>query len=253
MNSIQTVAGIIEALNAGSITTKLAVSTLSTIARQHGVKFSESVARRTKAQCVESAYALQVALEGMAARSGHEEAERIVAKALSPDQPTAEQRAVKALKKYGSDRAIESLAAVGDTEAVAALAAMRGKTDAQVRDEAFGSNEAPATDPAPEATPRKRGKGAPATAFEKAEKPAKAPKVRVSRFEDSKLVVLVRSELLSGLDVATFADRHAATLGTNSEKLSKEVRNVVDRLRSKGEAVSRIGRGVFAFANVAKG
>lgn len=59
-----TITNVIESLNAGTITIKSAVAALSQFAKVHGLPFSESVARRTKGQCIASAEKLELAYQG---------------------------------------------------------------------------------------------------------------------------------------------------------------------------------------------
>lgn len=213
----------ISGLNDGTVSIRAAVAALSTFAAAQGVPFSESVARRTKSQCVESAFKLRTAIEA-----------RLIEERKRLPQPTITAESLRAT--------VEQLA----NETVEAAPAKPAKSDAEVRDEAFAPVASePKAEPKAKA-PAKPRRGAPAEAFEPEAKPVKPAKT--SRFDDStSLVVLVREALYSagGLAIKPWADANAAKLGTNSEKLNKEVRNVIDRLRSKGEKIARIAPATF--------
>jgi hypothetical protein len=216
----------ISGLNDGTVSVRSAVAALAAFAAANGQPFSESVARRTKAQCIESAFKLRTAIET-----------KLVAERKRLPQPTITAESIRAT--------VEQLAAEPVAEAAPAKPA---KSDAEVRDEAFAPVSEPKAEPKAKA-PAKPRRGAPAEAFEPEAKPTKPAKV--SRFGDStSLVVLVREALYSadGLAIKPWADANAAKLGTNADKLNKEVRNVIDRLRSRGEKIARVANATFRAA-----
>lgn len=295
MPSFNVIESVIEGLNAGTVSIRAAVASLAAYAAAQGVPFSESVARRTKAACVESAFKLRTAIEAkvIAERKRLPQPSHATVEAWTEEQAEraeiAERKAAKAAKAAKAQQestverdtigewadavtardgkgkrpriarkpaftpesikaTVEQLAETAPAQPETAEAAKPTKTDAEVREEAFAPVQAPAQGEKakPAKAPAKPRRGAPAEAFEPEAKPVKPAKT--SRFDDStQLVVLVREAIWSnsGLAVNAFAFENAAKLGTNAEKLNKEVRNVIDRLRSKGEKIARVAPGVF--------